>query len=154
MKFKGNLFLGLLMLIVFTISFNIHAQNKEKITKDQLRYLTEKQKKLLKEQQALIDKTKALFKESLNEDQLAKLTDRSITKEQRAKLLRASLTKKQINIISEDKKVLKAKRLAFRNSLTKKQKIRLRHFIHDRKVNDRRRLVRRLRRLIRDNIDQ
>lgn len=139
--------------MVLSISNDIYAQ-KEETTTEQLKYLTTEQKVLLKQQQALIDKTKSIFKENLSKEQLATLNNRSISKEQRTKLLRQSLSLKQRDFIRSNRVVLKNNRMAFRNSLTRMQKFRLRRFITDRKIDDRRRLVRRLRRLIRDNIDQ
>lgn len=154
MKFKMRLNYILVMLIILKISNSSYAQNKEDLKEEKLSYLTTDQKQLLKEQQALIDKTKSIFKENLTKEQLATISNRSISKTQRVKLLRQSLSQNQRDIISSNRNILKKNRLAFRNSLTKRQKFRLRKFITDRKVDDRRRLVRRLRRLVRDNIDQ
>ena len=142
------------MLIITLISSNSYAQKQDDKKEEQLNYLTIQQKQLLKDQQALIDKTKSILKENLTTEQLASLKNRSISKEQRAKLLKQSLSQKQRDIISSNRVVLKRNRMTFRNSLTRKQKFRLRKFITDRKIDDRRRLVRRLRRLIRDNMDQ
>ena len=144
----------ILMLIVFTVSSTSFAQKQGEVKEDQLKYLTNDQKQLLKDQQALIDKTKIILKENLTREQLATLNNRSLSKQQRTKLLRQSLSQTQRDIISLNRTVLKKNRLNFRNSLTKRQRFRLRKFISDRKIDDRRRLVRRLRRLIRDNIDQ
>jgi len=144
----------ILMLIISLISNPSHAQKQGNKKEEQLNYLTAKQKQLLKDQQALIDKTKAIFKENLTKEQLATLNNRNISKELRTKLLRQSLSLKQRDIISSNRAILKKNRMAFRNSLTRKQKFRLRKFISDRKIDDRRRLVRRLRRLVRDNMDQ
>ena len=154
MKFKMRLNYILVMLIILKISNSSYAQNKEDLKEEKLSYLTTDQKQLLKEQQALIDKTKSIFKENLTKEQLATISNRSISKTQRVKLLRQSLSQNQRDIISSNRNILKKNRLAFRNSLTKRQKFRLRKFITDRKIDDRRRLVRRLRRLVRDNIDQ
>ena len=140
------------ILILLTISNYAYAQKNDDAAKEQLKYLTPQQKQLLKEQQELLDKTKVIFKENLTESQLALLKNRAISKSERAKLLKQSLSLKQRTIIRTNRDLLKAKRVAFRNSLTKKQQFKLRRFIHDRKINDRRRLVRRLRRLVRDNI--
>ena len=144
----------ILILIVFTINSTSFAQKQGETKEDQLKYLTNDQKQLLKDQQALIDKTKMILKENLTREQLVTLNNRSISKQQRTKLLRQSLSQTQRDIISSNRTVLKKNRLNFRNSLTKRQRFRLRKFISDRKIDDRRRLVRRLRRLIRDNIDQ
>lgn len=144
----------ILMLIVFTVSSTSFAQKQGEVKEDQLKYLTNDQKQLLKDQQALIDKTKIILKENLTREQLTTLNNRSLSKQQRTKLLRQSLSQTQRDIISLNRTVLKKNRLNFRNSLTKRQRFRLRKFISDRKIDDRRRLVRRLRRLIRDNIDQ
>ena len=144
----------ILMLIISLISNPSYAQKKGDKKEEQLNYLTAKQKQLLKDQQALIDKTKAIFKENLTKEQLATLNNRKISKELRTKLLRESLSQNQKDIISSNRVNLKKNRMVFRNSLTRKQRYRLRKFITDRKIDDRRRLVRRLRRLVRDNIDQ
>ncbi len=152
MGLKNNLLRSLLLLMALTISNGIYAQ-KEETTKEQLKYLTTEQKLLLKEQQELLDKTKSIFVKNLTKEQLTTLKNRSISKEQRVKLLRQSLSPKQRDIISSNRVILKKNRMAFRHSLTRRQKLRLRRFITDRKVDDRRRLARRLRRLIRDNID-
>jgi ABC-type phosphate transport system substrate-binding protein len=144
----------ILVLIISIISNASYAQKLSDKKGEQLNYLTVQQKQLLKDQQALIDKTKSIFKENLTKEQLATLNNRSISKQQRIKLLKQSLSLKQRDIISSNRAVLKKNRMAFRNSLTRKQKFRLRRFITDRKIDDRRRLVRRLRRLVRDNIDQ
>jgi len=154
MNSEKKLHLIILMLIIFIFSSASYAQKTSGKKEQQLNYLSAQQKQLLKDQQALIDKTKSIFKENLTKEQLATLNNRSISKEQRAKLLRQSLSQKQRDIISSNRVVLRKNRMAFRNSLTRKQKFRLRRFITDRKIDDRRRLVRRLRRLIRDNMDQ
>ena len=154
MNSEKKLHFIILMLIISIISNTSDAQKQGDKKVEQLNYLTVKQKQLLKDQQALIDKTKTIFKENLTKKQLATLNNRNISIEQRTKLLRKSLSLKQRDIISSNRVVLKKNRMAFRNSLTRKQKFRLRRFITDRKIDDRRRLVRRLRRLIRDNMDQ
>ena len=155
MIFNKKLHLIILMLIVTLISNTVtYAQKPVDNTEEQLNYLTSQQKQLLKDQQALIDKTKLIFKENLTKEQLTTIKNRNLSKEQRIKLLRQSLSPKQRDIISSNGAHLKKNRMSFRNSLTRKQKFRLRKFITDRKIDDRRRLVRRLRRLIRDNMDQ
>ncbi len=153
MNYKKKLLLGLILPMVLTIGNSLYAQ-KEEDTKEQLKYLTPEQKVLLKEQQELLDKTKMIFKENLTDSQLAIVNNRTISKAQRTKLLRQSLSQKQQDIISNNRQLLSAKRTAFRNSLTKKQTIRLRRFLQKRNIDDRKRLARRLRRLIRDNIDR
>lgn len=153
MNYKRSLQLFILLLMMLVFSKHIHAQ-KEEVTKGQLTYLNDEQKLLLKEQQELLDKTKSIIKDNLTEKQLAIVNNRTISKSQRTKLLRQSLSKEQHAIISNNRQLLKAKRTAFRNSLTKKQTIRLRRFLQKRSIDDRKRLARRLRRLIRDNIDR
>lgn len=152
MKHKKNIMLSILLLMLLTMSTNLYAQ-KEETAQEQLKYLTAKQKLILKEQQDLLDKTKSIFKENLTERQLAIVNDRAISKVERTKLLRQSLSHRQRDLISNNRQLLKAKRTAFRNSLTKKQRFRLKRFLQKRSIDDRRRLARRLRRLIRDNID-
>jgi len=153
MKHKKNIMLSILLLMLLTMSTNLYAQ-KEETAQEQLKYLTAKQKLILKEQQDLLDKTKSIFKENLTERQLAIVNDRAISKVERTKLLRQSLSQRQRDLISNNRQLLKAKRTAFRNSLTKKQRFRLKRFLQKRSIDDRRRLARRLRRLIRDNIDR
>ena len=154
MSSEKKLHIIIFVLIIFMISNATYAQKQNDKKEEQLNYLSVKQKQLLKDQQALIDKTKSIFKENLTPEQLATLNNRNLSKEQRTKLLRQSLSPKQRDIISSNRLILKKNRMVFRNSLTRKQKFRLRRFITDRKIDDRRRLVRRLRRLIRDNMDQ
>lgn len=152
MKSIKKLLFNLLLLVLFTFSAYTFAQENEDASKKYISELTAKQLQLLKEQQVLIDKAKVIFKENLTQEQLATLNDRSISKDQRAKFLKQSLSLKQRKIISTNRELLRTKRVDFRKSLSKQQKVKLRQFIHDRKIDDRRRLVRRLRRLIRDNI--
>ena len=153
MNCKKKLLFGFLILTIITISKDMNAQKKE-TNKEPLDYLTAKQQLLLKEQQELLDKTKTILKENLTEDQLAIVRNRTISKEERTKLMRQSLSQKQRDIISNNRQLLKVNKTTFRNSLTKKQRFRLRRFLHRKSVGDRKRLVRRLRRLIRDNIDR
>jgi len=153
MNDKKKLFLGFLLLIVITIGQDMSAQKKE-TAKEPLAYLTTEQQLLLKQQQELLDKTKTILKENLTEAQLKIVNNRAISKEARTKLLRQSLSQRQQDIISSNRQLLKVKRTAFRNSLTKRQRFRLRRFLQRRGVDDRKRLARRLRRLIRDNIDR
>ena len=152
MKSIKKLLFGLVLLGIFASSMYSFGQDNDAINKQYISELTADQLQLLKEQQALIDNVRVIFKQNLTPDQLAKLNDRSLTKEQRAQFLRQSLSLKQRELITTNREMIKSKRMDFRKSLTKRQKIKLRRFIHDRKVNDRKRLVRRLRRLIRDNM--
>lgn len=153
MNYKKNSLRTLLLLLVLTSGMVMYAQ-KEETAQEQLKYLTAEQKRLLKEQQALLDRTKTIFKENLSESQLAIVKNRAISQAERTKLLRQSLSQKQRDLISNNRRLLQLKRTAFRNSLTKKQRFRLRRFLQKRSIDDRRRLARRLRRLIRDNIDR
>ena len=151
MKNNKQLFIGVMLLIIFNISSN-YGQQKENTADKQLPYLTTQQKQLLKEQQDLLDKTRAIFKENLSKKQLTLLKDRTITKKQRTKLLRKSLSQKQRDMVISNRSLLRIKRSHFRSSLTKRQKFRLRRFLMDRNVRDRRRLIRRLQRLISDSM--
>ena len=135
------------------MSNSLYAQ-KENAESKHLTYLNDEQKQLLKEQQELLDKTRAIFKRNLTEKQLTILKNKSISKEERTALLKKTLSKEQLEIITTNRNLLKHKKNRFKKSLTKKQKLRLRKFINKRNINDRRRLVRRLRRLIRDNMDR
>ncbi|MDY7393921.1 hypothetical protein UMM65_01570 [Aureibaculum sp. 2210JD6-5] len=148
-----RLFSIFLLLTTVLLCQYSYAQ-KEENTDKHLQYLTKEQKQLLKEQQELLDKTRAIFKENLTEAQLKILRNKSLSKEKRTELLRKTISKKQLDIISANQNLLKRKKDVFKKSLTKRQKLRLRKFINKRNINDRKRLVRRLRRLIRDNMDR
>lgn len=128
------------------------AQENDDVEKE-IDYLTSTQKQLLKEQQELLDNTRAIFKENLTSEQLSLISDRSISKEQRTALLRKSLTSDQLANINSNRSLIRNKKNIFRRSLTKKQRMKLRRFIKKRPLNDRKRLVRRLRRLIQNNMD-
>lgn len=151
MKNNTRLFIYAFLLVLFNVSSN-YGQQKENTVDKQLPYLTTQQKQLLKEQQELLDKTRAIFKESLSAKQLDLLKNRAISKKQRTKLLRQSLSQKQRDVVISNRSLLRTNRSHFRNSLTKRQKFRLRRFLTDKNVKDRRRLIRRLRRLISDSM--
>ena len=153
MKIKKIFSLVLSAVIILFIATGLAAQEVDNEAGIYLSKLNESQRQLLKDQQALIEKNRQVFKENLSEQQLSILNDRNISKKRRTQLLRQSLTAKQRHLIRLNKASIKNKRDFFRNSLTQRQKMRLRRLLHDRKIDDRRRLVRRLRRLIRDNID-
>ena len=154
MKVKDNLLLGILMLIFLQIGMVTYAQETDNTKEEQLKHLTTEQKKLLKEQLRLLDKTRAIFKENLTDKQRALLNNKSISKERKAKLLRNSLSNDQHEMIKINLSEIRSKRNLFRRSLTKNQKMRLRRFLNNRKLHDRKRLARRLRRLIQDNMDR
>ena len=118
-----------------------------------LQNLTIDQQKMLEEQQELIDKSKLDFENSLSVEQRKILKNKNLSKEERSKLLKASLSNKQRDFIQSNRNLLRNKRLAFRRSLNRKQVTRLRRFINNRDIHDRKRLVRRIRRLIRDNLN-
>jgi len=145
--------IGLIFTIFLALTFSVHAQQDDIVNLKELDYLTKEQQHLLKEQQLLLDKTRNVLKENFSKEQLALLSDRSISKEQRSALLKKSLSSEQRNLISTNRNLIRSKKIRFRRSLTKKQKVRLRRFIKSRPISDRKRLVRRLRRLIQNNMD-
>jgi len=114
--------------------------------------LTEEQKSILKEQLELTRQMRENIKRELSPEQKKLLTNRRLTRADRAKLLRKSLSNKQLDNLKRNQKLLRDKRNRFRKTISKKQMIRFRHFVRDRHQRDRRRLIRRLRDLIRDNI--
>lgn len=151
MILKNNWHLIILILLIFNATSFV-GQNTEQ-SKKVLNHLTNEQKDMLAEQQVLIDKAKIAFKNNLTVEQKNILRNKTLTRNERSKLLKKSLSKKQRSAIDVNKSLLRNKRMKFKRSLTKKQTIRLRRFINSRDVHDRKRLIRRLRRLIRDNLN-
>jgi hypothetical protein len=151
MILKNNWHIIILILLIFNITSFV-AQNTEPSEKV-LKHLTKEQKAMLAEQRVLIDKAKITFKNNLTIEQKKILQNKTLARNERSKLLKQSLSKKQRSLIDVNKRLLRNKRIKFKRSLTKKQVIRLRRFIKGRDVHDRKRLRRRLRRLIRDNLD-
>ncbi len=141
----------IVLLLIFN-STSLVAQNTEPSEKA-LKHLTKEQKTMLAEQQVMIDKAKVTFKNNLTIEQKRILHDKTLARSERSKLLKASLTKKQRSLIDVNKGLLRSKQLKFKRTLTKRQVVRLRRFIKSRDIHDRKRLRRRLRRLIRDNLD-
>lgn len=151
MILKNNrIILPVIIIVMATISS--FAQNPEQ-SKNVLQNLTIDQKAMLKEQQLFIDKSKEDFKQSLSAEQISILKNKNLSRIERSKLLKTSLSKKQRSLIAKNKNVLHDKRINFKRSLTRRQITRLRRLSHDRDINDRQRLARRLRRLIRDNLN-
>jgi parvulin-like peptidyl-prolyl isomerase len=144
---------GLLIVVFLAFTYSVNAQKDDIVSLKELDYLTEQQQQLLNEQQLLLNKTRNVLKENLTKEQFALLSDRSISKEQRSALLKKSLSSEQRNLISTNRNLIRSKKNMFRRSLTKRQRIRLRRFIKTRPMSDRKRLVRRLRRLIQNNMD-
>jgi len=143
------------ILVVFLSILNttsFMAQNTKESQKV-LQQLTLDQQKMLEEQQKFIDKSKLDFKNSLSIEQMKLLNNKNISRIERTRLLKASLSNKQRDLIQSNKNLLRKKRLTFKRSLDRRQVIRLRRFINDRDIHDRKRLVRRIRRLIRDNLN-
>ena len=151
MILKKHWHIVIVILLIFNIT-SLVAQNTESAEKT-LKHLTEEQKEMLAEQQIMIDKAKVTFKNNLTIEQKRILHDKTLARSKRSKLLKASLTKKQRSLIDVNKGLLRSKQLKFKRSLTKRQVVRLRRFIKSRDIHDRKRLRRRLRRLIRDNLD-
>jgi len=151
MILKNNrIILSVILIVMTTIS--AFAQNSEQ-SKNVLQNLTIDQKAMLKEQQLFIDKSKEDFKQSFSAEQISILKNKNLSRIERSKLLKASLSKKQRSFIAKNKNLLHDKRVNFKRSLTRRQVTRLRRLSNDRDINDRQRLVRRLRRLIRDNLN-
>ena len=80
------------------------------------------------------------------------LANRNLTRANRAQLLRKSLSVRQLDNIKRNQRLLRDKRIRFRKTISKRQMRHFRSFVRDRHQRDRRRLIRRLRDLIRDNI--
>ena len=151
MKSFNYLRLSLLFTLLLSISFSTYAQKDA--FKEKLSYLTAEQKQLLKEQQKLLDDTRAVFKQTLTKEQFALINNSAINKQERTELLKKTLTSGQLSMISANRKLIRSKKNMFRRSLTQKQRMKLRRFIKKRPSSDRKRLVRRLRRLIQNNMD-
>lgn len=140
------------VIIIVMTTFSVFAQNSEQ-SKNVLQNLTIEQKAMLKEQQLFIDKSKEDFKQGLSAEQISILKNKNLSRIERSKLLKASLSKQQRSFIDKNKNLLRDKRVNFKKSLTRRQVTRLRRLSIDRDINDRQRLARRLRRLIRDNLN-
>lgn len=140
------------VIIILMTTFSAFAQNSEQ-SKNVLQNLTIEQKAMLKEQQLFIDKSKEDFKQGLSAEQISILKNKNLSRIERSKLLKASLSKQQRSFIDKNKNLLRDKRVNFKKSLTRRQVTRLRRLSIDRDINDRQRLARRLRRLIRDNLN-
>ncbi len=151
MILKNNWHIIILILLIFNATSFV-GQNTEQSEKV-LKHLTKEQKDMLAEQKVLIDEAKVAFKNNLTVEQKNILRNKALTRNERSKLLKKSLSKKQRSVIDVNKSLLRNKRMKFKRSLTKKQTIRLRRFINSRDIHDRKRLIRRLRRLIRDNLN-
>ena len=151
MKFKKYWHIILIVVsILHTSSFV--AQNNEPSDK-MLTQLTKEQKEMLADQQQFIDTSKKEFKKSLTEKQKKMLLNKTFSRSEKSRLLKKSLSKKQRSLVAINKNLLRDRQLKFKHSLTKKQLVRLRRFANDRDIHDRKRLLRRLRRLIRDNLN-
>jgi len=151
MILKKHWHIIIVIVSVFNTTFFV-AQNTQQ-SNDVFKHLTKEQRAMLAEQQMLIDEAKINFKNNLTLEQKKLLLDKGLPRGERTKLLKKSLTKKQRSLIEVNNNLLRDKRIKFKRSLTKKQVIRLRRFVNHRDVHDRKRLVRRLRRLISDNIN-
>lgn len=134
-------------ILMLFLGISVVAQEKD------LDFLSIEQKEILKEQQQLLDDTRAIVKENLNQEQLKLLNNKSISKEERARLLRQSLTPTQRDLITSKRRLIKQKKNRFKNTLTQRQKAKIRRFLQNRNTKDRRRLVRRIRRLLRNNMN-
>lgn len=151
MILKNNWHIIILILLIFNATSFV-GQNSEQPEKV-LKHLTKEQKDMLAEQRVLIDEAKITFKNNLTVEQKNILRNKALTRNERSKLLKKSLSKKQRSVIDVNKSLLRNKRMKFKRSLTKKQTLRLRRFINRRDIHDRKRLIRRLRRLVRDNLN-
>ena len=151
MLLKKNWHLLVIILSIYSVT-SLVAQNTEQ-SDNVMQRLTEEQKTMLTEQQLLIDKSKKEFKNSLTIEQKKILVNKKFSRIEKSKLLKKSLSKKQRSLVNVNKNMLRDRQIRFKRSLTKKQIVRLRRFVNDRDVHDRRRLIRRLRRLISDNLN-
>lgn len=116
--------------------------------------LTVEQRSILKEQIELTQQIRESIKSNLTLEQKKMLANNKLTRSERATLLRRSLSTRQLDNLKRNQQLLRDKRMRFRKTISKKQMTRLRKFVRDKKIRDRRRVVRRLRRLIRDNLDR
>ena len=139
---------------IMVIPFSYSQENENYDTELNSLSLTKDQKRILKEQLLLKKQIRESIKNNLSAEQKRILTNRNLSQADRTKLLRKSLSSKQLSDLNNNRSLLKIKRKQFRNTISKKQMVRLRHFIRDKKIRDRRRLIRRLRQLIRQNLDQ
>ncbi|NNC69946.1 MAG: hypothetical protein HKN90_03890 [Flavobacteriaceae bacterium] len=114
--------------------------------------LSAEQKNILKEQLELTKQIRESIKSNLTSEQKKMLANRNLTRADRAKLLRKSLSVRQLDNIKRNQHLLRDKRIRFRKTISKRQMRHFRSFVRDRHQRDRRRLIRRLRDLIRDNI--
>ncbi len=149
LKFTLRIFVAIIFVMTVKPTFGQNSEQSEKV----LRHLTLNQQKMLEEQQKFIDISKLDFKNSLSVEQKNILRNKNISKDERSRLLKTSLSNKQRDLIQSNKNLLRNKRLTFKRSLNRRQVTRLRRFINDRDIHDRKRLVRRIRRLIRDNLN-
>lgn len=137
-------------IVMFLFSFPIFSQEDDGSIKALA--LTEEQKSLLKEQLELTKQIREQIKSNLSAEQKKMLANKSLTRKQRLTLLRKSLSDRQRTNLNRNQNLLRDKRISFRKTVTKRQMIRFRQFVRDKNRKDRRRLVRRLHDLIRDNI--
>ncbi len=149
LKYNRHIIILILSIFYVTSFVGQNIKQSEKV----LKHLTNEQKKMLAEQQVLIDKAKIAFKNNLTVEQKSILKNKALTRNERSKLLKKSLSKKQLSAIDVSNSLLRNKRIKFKRSLSKKQVVRLRRFMSNRDIHDRKRLIRRLRRLIRDNLN-
>ena len=139
-------------LLTCILLINLASAQDTEIDK-QFPYLSAEQKQILKEQQKLLEDQKAIFRANLSDEQRRVLNDNTISRQERTRMLRQSLTAKQQQAIQENKMSFQARRQVFRKTLTSKQKTRLRRFLSKKSQKQRRRILRRLRFLIQNNMD-
>lgn len=145
--------LGMVLLFAVAVPTALYSQTEDQIIDQELPYLSPEQKQLLKDQQKLLNDNKALFKTNLTAEQVRMLNDRSMSVDRRTTLLRQSLSRDQLNFINQNRQLIRSKRNLFKRTLTARQKSKLRHYIAKRNIRDRKRLLRRLRILIQNNMD-
>lgn len=141
------------LVLFLLLGLSSFAQDNDKLLREELGYLSNEQRSLLLDQKQLQEDTRKVFKDNLSSDQLALLSNRNISVDQRTALLKQSLSPDQRDLISSNRNLIRAKKLRFRRSLTKKQRMKLRRYLKQRPLSDRKRLARRLRRLIQNNMD-
>lgn len=140
----------IIIILLFMYTLAGFSQEEDAVLKSLA--LTEEQKNILKEQLELTKHIRESIKSNLTLEQKKMLSNRNLTRADRAKLLRKSLSVNQLNNLKRNQRLLADKRIKFRKTINKRQMMRFRNFVRDRHQRDRRRLIRRLKHLIRDNI--
>jgi len=145
-----------LVIVVFLLSVSIIAaqetSNTETSSKSVRAFLTAEQKAELKLNREKQIEFRNQFRETLSENQLGILTDPRLTREAKISSLRASLSDNQVNLIKSNRKQIRTGNVAFKNTLTEQQRLRIRRMAisraqQNRAVHFRARLKNRLKRI-------